>query len=255
MPDASEQAISRRASAADRLGELAARYRKERGLKVTEVARAIGVSPSLTSQIERGQSQPSVSTLFGLATALGVPVDAFMEPSDTSALIASPPAAAPDSPPAADEDRTAAAPPARRADRYMVRRGERVALDIEGGVRWERLTPGTLPNVEFLELVYAPGAQSHPELYRHPGSEMVLVLSGRLNITLGFECYELEAGDSMHFASSQPHRYANPSDQETRAVTVIMHDDDSMAASEPARRPRAPALEHVGVVHRLPSAI
>src|ERR1700754_5001970 len=82
MPDASEQAISRRASAADRLGELAARYRKERGLKVTEVARAIGVSPSLISQIERGQSQPSVSTLFGLAEALEVPLHAFSAPGD-----------------------------------------------------------------------------------------------------------------------------------------------------------------------------
>ena len=226
-----------RESAATQLGERAARYRKERGIKVTELARAIGVSPSLISQIERGQSQPSVSTLFGLAAALGVPVDAFMEPDAKSAPVAVPIGSEAGSTPAADDDRGGAARPASRADRYMVRRGDRAALDIEGGVRWERLTPETLPRVEFLELVYAPGAQSHPELYRHPGTEMVLVLSGRLNITVGFECYELAAGDSIHFPSSQPHRYANPSDQETRAVTVILHDDDGVAAGEPLRRP------------------
>ena len=37
----------------------------------------VGVSPSLISQIERGQSQPSVATLFALAESLEVPVDAF----------------------------------------------------------------------------------------------------------------------------------------------------------------------------------
>ena len=69
----------------------------------------------------------------------------------------------------------------------MVRRSMRDAIDIEGGVRWERLTPQTLPQIDFLELVYEPGAQSHSELYRHPGAEMVLVLTGRLDIFVGFE--------------------------------------------------------------------
>jgi transcriptional regulator with XRE-family HTH domain len=221
-----------RESAATQLGERAARYRKERGIKVTELARAIGVSPSLISQIERGQSQPSVSTLFGLAAALGVPVDAFMESDAQSAPVPGPAVADAGEQPAPD-----AGKPANRADRYMVRRDGRARLDIEGGVRWERLTPQTLPHVEFLELVYAPGAQSHPELYRHPGTEMVLVLSGRLNITVGFELYELEPGDSMHFPSSQPHRYSNPGDQETHAVTVILPDADGAGLDDQLRRP------------------
>ena len=64
-------------SAADRVGERVASYRKDRHLKVSELARMVGVSPSLISQIERGQSQPSVATLFALAESLDVPVDAF----------------------------------------------------------------------------------------------------------------------------------------------------------------------------------
>jgi transcriptional regulator with XRE-family HTH domain len=59
------------------IGERLARLRAERGVKVSALARAVGVSPSLISQIERGQSRPSVSTLFELAQALDVPVDAF----------------------------------------------------------------------------------------------------------------------------------------------------------------------------------
>lgn len=246
---------SKRGSAADQVGERAARYRKERGLKVTEVARAIGVTPSLISQIERGQSQPSVSTLFGLAEALDVPVDAFFDPgssrtaeandrrrSPTRSTAAGRSAASAERVPQdgpsssvgrsthdrrsqADSGPQAGAAP-QAGDRYLVRRGDRAALDIEGGVRWERLTPENLRDVEFLELVYAPGAQSHPDLYRHPGTEMVLVLSGRLDIVVGFERYELEVGDSIHFPSTMPHRYVNPSDtDESRAVSVILHDD------------------------------
>ena len=235
MPTGVETRQRTRETAAAQLGERAARYRKERGIKVTELARAIGVSPSLISQIERGQSQPSVSTLFGLAGALDVSVDAFMAPDAKSAPVGGPAVAASGDEP--NGGRGGGPKPAGRADRYVVRRGDRAALDIEGGVRWERLTPETLPRVEFLELVYAPGAQSHSELYRHPGTEMILVLSGQLNITVGFETYELEAGDSIHFPSSMPHRYANPGDRESRAVTVILHDDAVAADGEPLRRP------------------
>jgi transcriptional regulator with XRE-family HTH domain len=183
------------------LGRRVAAYRTARGLKVSELARAVGVSPSLISQIERQQSQPSVSTLFALAEALAVPVDAFFEDGH----------------------------PGRRASvagdqQYVVRRGERSTIDIEGGVRWERLTPQPLDRMDFLEIVYAPRTESHPQLYRHPGTEMLLVLEGRLDIHVGFRRHELSTGDSMHFPSSLPHRYVNPADEEARAVTVLLHE-------------------------------
>ncbi len=117
--------------------------------------------------------------------------------------------------------------------RYVVRRGDRAAIDIEGGVRWERLTPETLRHLDFMELVYSPGAQSNPTLYSHPGTEMVLVMSGCLEISVAFEHYRLGPGDSMQFPSSMPHRYANPTDETTRAVTVILYDCPADAAQTP----------------------
>jgi transcriptional regulator with XRE-family HTH domain len=221
-------------AAADRVGERVAGYRKQRDLKVSELARAVGVSPSLISQIERGQSRPSVSTLFALAGALAVPVDAFFA---KEAPVRSP--AVQTRTPRTGEAGTPERTEEPGADvRYVVRRDTRAAIDIEGGVRWERLTPETLADVDFLELVYAPGAESHPELYRHPGEEMVLVLSGRLDIIVGFERYELFPGDSIHFPSTFPHRYVNPSDEEAHAVTVILHDGKRQApAEDEPRRP------------------
>jgi transcriptional regulator with XRE-family HTH domain len=210
-------------SAADRVGERVATHRKDRHLKVSELARMVGVSPSLISQIERGQSQPSVATLFALAESLEVPVDAFFvkedAPSGTPEQRKAPVVVAG---PNASSATPAVAPP----QRYVVRADARSAISIQGGVLWERLTPETLPHVDFLELIYEPGAESNPELYRHPGTEMVLVLSGRFDIYVGFERYELGPGDSIHFPSSFPHRYVNPTDEVSRAVTVILHDGE-----------------------------
>jgi transcriptional regulator with XRE-family HTH domain len=208
-------------------GRLAA-HRARRGIKVSALARQIGVSPSLISQIERGQSRPSVSTLFALAEALDVPVDAFFRDGDHSE-------AAPPEPPRLGV--VGEPPPSDRQQRNLVRRGERSAIDIEGGVRWERLTPAPLDDLEFMELVYGPGAESHPALYRHPGMEMVLVLSGKLVIFLAFERYDLEPGDSITFPSSTPHRYLNPTEETTRAVTVILPDGGMHGPPTNQRRP------------------
>jgi transcriptional regulator with XRE-family HTH domain len=218
------------AAVADPSLEIGARltaHRARRGVRVSELARRIGVSPSLISQIERGQSRPSVSTLFAMAQALDVPVDTFFRDGDEAAGAPKTAPARPDEPkepmPAGDH-------------RYVVRADERAAIDIDGGVRWERLTPTTLDHVDFLELIYGPHAESNPTLYRHPGSEMVLVLTGRLDIYLGFERYELGPGDSIHFPSSFPHRYVNPSDETARAVTVIIHDDHGPSPPSGQRR-------------------
>jgi transcriptional regulator with XRE-family HTH domain len=207
----------------DQIGVHVARFRRRSKLKVSDLARRVGVSGSLISQIEHGQSRPSVATLFALAEALDVPVDEFFgrsSPNNGSGT-ASEGTTPPIAPLPGD-----GTPPQDRAgsDRFLVRRSERPTIEIEGGVQWERLTPNRLEFCEFLELVYAPRAESNPILYRHPGIELVLVLAGRFDITIGFERYTLDAGDSIWFPSTFPHRYVNPTDEEARAVTVILPD-------------------------------
>jgi transcriptional regulator with XRE-family HTH domain len=224
-------------AAAEGIGEKLTLLRTHRGIKVTELARSIGVSPSLISQIERGQSRPSVSTLFAMAEALSVPVDAFYRGTESEPPMAAeaardvPPMITDLAPPRAVGEGGAAAPAER--DRYVVRRDERATLDIEGGVRWERLTPKTLSDVEFFELVYAPGAESNATLYRHPGREMLLMTAGQLHIYIGFERYEISPGDSLMFPSTMPHRYVNPGDVEARGVAVTIHDAPTPPESRP----------------------
>lgn len=216
-------------NATQRIGERLAYLRSVRKLKISDLARSISVSPSLISQIERGQSRPSVTTLFALAQALEVPVDAFFETKPLGDI-------APASERGGSQEWAGRAPHEAREGAwpdgeaswhesgYMLKHDERPTVDIRGGVRWERLTRAALKDLEFMELVYQPGAESDSQLYRHPGVECVLVTENRLDITIGFDVNRVMAGDSIAFPSSLPHRYVNPTDRVSRAVTVILRD-------------------------------
>lgn len=229
--------------------------RRASSMSMSELGRKVGVSPSMISQIERGQTLPSVGTLFALAAALGVTVDAFLTPPEkkeaddkdadgaTPASVVKAHEATVQAASGPVREPIEAMPAPAREGMYVVRHDQRASVPIRGGVTWERLTPRSLEDVEFLELDYAPFAESDDELYRHPGIEMVLVLEGRFEIHIGFETYTLEVGDSMLFPSSLPHRYVNPTGERSRAVTVILRDAVGSAggasASEPAEAAEA----------------
>ena len=221
------------------VGERIACFRIERGLKVAELARRVGVTGSLISQIERGRSRPSISTLFLIGEALDVPIDAFFrdEGGDRPTPLRPPDGPEPMPPEVAEVAEPPEAPvPANQEpafpgaeavavpDRFLVRSGEGMRLQIAGGVQWQRLTPDNLEEGEFTEVTYAPGVASSDELYRHTGSEWVHVLEGELEITVGFTVYRLGVGDSLCFPSSMPHRYANPTERTARAISVNLWD-------------------------------
>jgi DNA-binding XRE family transcriptional regulator/quercetin dioxygenase-like cupin family protein len=93
----------------------------------------------------------------------------------------------------------------------VVAAGEREMLHLDSGVTWELL--GQLPDthVDFLRITYAPGGSSSGAgvLMRHSGTEWGHVLAGQLTLTLGFDQYVLNPGDSVSFDCSTPHSYAN----------------------------------------------
>ena len=60
------------------MGERLRRARTARGLSLRSVAKRLGVSPSLISQVETGRAKPSVSTLYALANELGISLDELM---------------------------------------------------------------------------------------------------------------------------------------------------------------------------------
>ena len=63
-----------------------------------------------------------------------------------------------------------------------------------------------------------PGGSTGDDLYSHQGEEAGLVLQGRIELQIGAEHFQLEAGDSFSFPSHLPHRYANPGSEEAVIV-------------------------------------
>ena len=180
--------------------------RGSRQLSVRELARRVGCSASLISQIERGVSVPSVGVLYSLATELGSSLDYLLFGSG----------AGPDGVPAP----------------LIVQRGcDRRIIDLASGVRWERLTPRPEAMTDFLEVIYSPGGHSADERrpLRHDGREYGLIISGTLQANVGFESYELGPGDSIAFDSSTPHEYLNKTGEVVHAIWVVVHSEPGRA--------------------------
>jgi transcriptional regulator with XRE-family HTH domain len=200
-------------SALPPVGDRIREARAHAGVSVRGLARAIGVSPSLISQIETGKSRPSVSTLYSITKALGISVEELFD-------VESPPARAVPLPDIVQDVAVL-----RRAG-PIVRPSQREILELDSGVTWERLgrVPGA--HVDFLLVTYAPGGSSSSTglLMRHEGVEFGYLISGELTLTLGFEEHQLTAGDSISFPSTTPHRYRN--DGVDPAVgTWFVHED------------------------------
>jgi transcriptional regulator with XRE-family HTH domain len=196
------------------LGPRLREARSSSGRSVRELARRVGCSASLISQIERGVSVPSVGVLYALATELGSSLDYLLFGSGFAP--APVPAAVP-----------AAVPPAA----IVQRGGNRKIIDLASGVRWERLTPQSEAMTDFLEVIYSPGGHSTDERrpLRHDGREYALVISGTLTANVGFESYDLEPGDSIAFDASMPHEYLNKTGEIVRAVSVVVHSEPGRA--------------------------
>jgi uncharacterized cupin superfamily protein len=104
------------------------------------------------------------------------------------------------------------------------RAGQRAYLELESGVRWERLTPYSVAGMEFLYVTYEVGASStaHGKHTRHQGIEFGYVTRGTLHVTVGFDEMVLATGDSIMFDAATPHRLENRGQVATEAVWLII---------------------------------
>lgn len=235
------------------IGERVRVERVRLGWTVRGLAREVGVSASLISQIETGKSQPSVSTLFAITTALDISIEALFSADgheqagangvDTGgsaqlAEVTSRGGLAPD--PGRNPAVTTAAELAgagtgeRRTfgrDRSrcvgpVVPPENRDTLTLESGVTWELM--GQVPGVpvEFLRVTYPPASSSSSggQLMRHPGAEFGYLLSGQLKLTLGFDELVINALDAFSFASTTPHGYRNDGDEPAVGVWFVLEE-------------------------------
>jgi transcriptional regulator with XRE-family HTH domain/mannose-6-phosphate isomerase-like protein (cupin superfamily) len=229
-PDAGGRSNGGREQLAEPVGEGLRKHRQDAGMSLRALARKVGVSPSLISQIEHGKATPSVATLYAIVSELGISLDElfFDEPRGAAAVAAAAPERGARMDPG--NERTPSSHWQAPSEGPVLRADNRLSLTLATGVRWERLTASHDPGVEFLYCTYPVGGESAPadDLMTHSGSEYGIVLEGRCGATVGEDYYELETGDSIAFDSRTPHRIWNLSDAEPMIAiwTVVGRDGD-----------------------------
>lgn len=194
--------------------------RESKGLSVRALAKEVGVSPSQISAIELGRSQPSAATLYAIAAELDLSIDE---------LIFGGPRPAAGAEPAGNGAAGNRVLSGSSASGPVLRAGDRAEIILDTGVVWQRLTPGTEPGVEFLHTVYDVGCSSGKDhaMARHSGHEWGVILSGRLEVQIGFDRYELGPGDSISFESMTPHLFRNVGDEPAHTVWFVLGRDDA----------------------------
>lgn len=186
-----------------KVGSRLREQRERLGMSLRELARRVGVSPSLVSQIELDRVNPSVGTLYALVTALGMTMgDVFGNPPRPETAVRR----------------------LRGGDGLAERPETRPVINLASGVRWERLTRDADRDVEFLYVVYSVGSASCEEdaLMTHGGKEYGYVISGTLGVRVGFDEYELGPGGSIAFNSSSPHRLWAIGDEPVHGIWVVI---------------------------------
>jgi transcriptional regulator with XRE-family HTH domain len=164
--------------------------RGQRRLTLAALAAKVGITPSALSQIERNQASPTLGTLKAIASALGITIGQLFP--------------------------TSAAP-----DRVVVRPAERKRLSPRRGITYELLTPDLAGQIEFILSVYERGASTGAEAFAYPAEQCGLVLEGVAEVHLGDRVHRLEAGDSIRFDCSIPHRVVNAGPGKLRCLWAI----------------------------------
>ena len=176
------------------IGREIRQLRKARGLTIVELRDLTGLSQGYLSQVERDISAPSIKALHSISVALGVSIGWFFPALSDEA----------------DEIRD-----------MVVRHDKRRRLVFESGITDELLSPNLGRQIELLRCIFTPGSDSGTEPYTHEGEETGIVVSGTLHLWIGDLHVVLNEGDSFAFESDQPHRYENPTDQNTVVIWAI----------------------------------
>lgn len=184
------------------VGERLRELRQERNMSMRALARASGLSANALSMIERSRTSPSVSTLYKLADAMGVPITAFFRQE----------------------------PP--RKDIVFRKADERTRVPFMRGV-WEGLGgEAFVGRVEPFMLTLESGASSGPFGIVHTGHEFVLCLRGQLEYEVENQRFVLETGDSLLFAAQLTHRWRNPGKTVCYAMFVLSNFEQDEHPSE-----------------------
>jgi transcriptional regulator with XRE-family HTH domain len=172
------------------IGRRVRTLRQQKGWTLEEFSARCGLSVGFLSQVERGLSSISISSLNAICKALGIPLTHFFATVNDGPLV--------------------------------LRAGHpRSRIRIEDSNVTYNLLSGGMPDrmLEAMIAEYPP--HYSPPLISHEGEEFGYVLEGQVLLQVEDKKELLNVGDSFHFFSSRPHTVQNPGDDTAKVLWVL----------------------------------
>ena len=181
------------ADSAPLIGNRLREIRKSLSISLENASRLTGVSKPMLGQIERGQSTPTVTTLWKIATGLKVPLSSFLQE--------------------------------RQSDYAVVDIHSEEPVSEDGGkMRVYPVFPyDPVQSMEMFFIEFDPGCRHDSERHADGVEEYVMVVSGKLQLTVGGEEVELAEGEAIHFRADVDHEYNNPFERGCTAYNIIFY--------------------------------
>lgn len=162
------------------------------GLKLSQrqLARQSGVANATISQIESGKLNPTVSMLKKVLDGIPVSLGEFF----------------------GDEFEV--------RDRVFFRADELTEI-ADGGVSYRQVGANLADrSIQLLWECYQPGSGTGKHSITHDGEECGVIVSGRLEVTVGQQIQILQQGDAYYFKSHQPHQFRNPGNEPCELISA-----------------------------------
>lgn len=167
--------------------------RTARGLSLDEAATLTGVSKPMLGQIERGQSIPTVTILWKIATGLKTPLSAFLEDPQAKFTVTAP-------------------------------NPSHVILGDKGNMRaYPLFSYDPLRSVETFYIEFDPGCRHVSDKHNDGVEEHIFVLCGTLRLILGDQPVELNEKQAIRFQADIPHTYQNVSNERCTVYNTIFY--------------------------------
>ncbi|WP_217594005.1 helix-turn-helix domain-containing protein [Cohnella sp. GbtcB17] len=165
--------------------------RKSRGLSLDQVAELTGVSKAMIGQIERGDSNPTISVLWKIVNGLKISFTSLIEEA--------------------------------KAEVTFVDMAEiEPFLEEDGAYRAFPMFPfDQRKGFEMYAVNMDPGCSHESEPHNEAVEEYIVVTDGSLDVEIGGKTYAVSAGNAVRFHADRPHAYRNNTGQVTTYITLI----------------------------------
>lgn len=175
------------------IGSVIRKVRLERGLSLDETARLTGVSKAMLGQIERGESSPTVSTLWKISTGLRITFSALLDSGSGTYA----PVSIEDMQPMQEQD---------------------------GAMLLYHVFPfDPAAGFEIFTIQLKPGCEYASPSHGNVAEEYVIVTEGSLELTIGQHRFSLKKGMAIKFKGDEPHVYANTHQEVTTFQNIIRY--------------------------------